>query len=36
MELTVIKNNSQYEEFLKWIDEMFNKNISPTSAKGKK
>ena len=36
MELTVVKNNSQYEEFLKWIDEMFNKNISPTSAKGKK
>ena len=36
MELTVIKNNSQYEELLKWIDEMFDKNISPTSAKGKK
>ena len=36
MELSVIKNKNQYEAYLKWVDEMFDKNISPKTAKGKK
>jgi HTH-type transcriptional regulator/antitoxin HigA len=35
MELTVIKSDVQYEQYLNWIDEMFNKQITPDSAIGK-
>lgn len=36
MELSIIKNKKQYEAYLKWVDEMFDKKISPNSANGKK
>jgi HTH-type transcriptional regulator/antitoxin HigA len=36
MELSVIKNKTQYEAYLEWIDEMFDKKVSPNSANGKK
>jgi HTH-type transcriptional regulator/antitoxin HigA len=36
MELSVIKNKTQYEAYLKWVDEMFDKNILPNSTNGKK
>ncbi|MFI5220875.1 MAG: type II toxin-antitoxin system HigA family antitoxin [Bacteroidia bacterium] len=36
MELSVIKNKTQYEAYLKWIDEMFDKKTSPKSTNGKK
>jgi HTH-type transcriptional regulator / antitoxin HigA len=36
MELTVIKSDIQYEQYLNWIDEMFNKKISSESPEGKK
>lgn len=35
MELTVIKSDVQYEQYLNWIDETFNKQITPDSAIGK-
>lgn len=36
MELSVIKNKTQYKAYLKWVDEMFDKKISPKSPIGKK
>jgi HTH-type transcriptional regulator/antitoxin HigA len=36
MELSVIKNKTQYKAYLKWVDEMFDKKVSPKSAIGKK
>jgi HTH-type transcriptional regulator/antitoxin HigA len=36
MELSVIKNKTQYEAYLKWVDEMFDKKILPNSTNGKK
>ncbi|MFY8020732.1 MAG: helix-turn-helix domain-containing protein [Bacteroidia bacterium] len=36
MELSVIKNKKQYEAYLKWVDEMFDKKVSSNSANGKK
>jgi HTH-type transcriptional regulator/antitoxin HigA len=35
MELTVIKSDVQYEQYLNWIDEMFNNQITPGTAIGK-
>lgn len=36
MELTVIKTKTQYEAYLNWVDEMFDKKISPKTPIGKK
>ncbi len=36
MELSLIKNKAQYEAYLKWVDEMFDKKTSLKSANGKK
>jgi len=36
MELNIIKSEKQYQEFLDWIDEMFDKKVSPDSEIGKK
>jgi HTH-type transcriptional regulator/antitoxin HigA len=36
MELKIIKNETQYEAFLNWVDELLNKKIAPDSAQGKK
>ena len=36
MELHVIKSDQQYEEYLDWVDKMFDKGIKPDSPQGKK
>jgi HTH-type transcriptional regulator / antitoxin HigA len=36
MELNVIKSDKQYEQYLDWVDEMFDKGIKPDSPQGKK
>jgi HTH-type transcriptional regulator/antitoxin HigA len=36
MELSVIKSEEQYEQFLDWVDEMFDRKVSPDSPEGKK
>lgn len=36
MELKVIKTKKQYEAYLNWVDEMFNKKIKPNTAEGNK
>jgi HTH-type transcriptional regulator / antitoxin HigA len=36
MELNLIKNEQQYEEYLEWVDVMFDKKVSPDSPEGKK
>lgn len=36
MELNIIKSGEQYEKYLDWVDEMFDKNVSPDSPEGKK
>ena len=36
MELSVISSNSQDQSYLNWVDEMFDKKVSPKSANGKK
>jgi HTH-type transcriptional regulator / antitoxin HigA len=36
MELTVIKTEEQYESFLDWVDEQFDKKVTPDSPEGKK
>ncbi len=36
MELSIIKNKTQHQAYLKWVDEMFDKKVSPKSALGKK
>lgn len=34
MELKVIKNEEQYQEYLNWVDVMFDKQISPDTREG--
>lgn len=36
MELAVIKTEEDYNSLLEWIDEQFDKKVSPESAEGKK
>lgn len=36
MELSIIKNEEQYEQFLNWVNEMFDRKVSPDSPEGKK
>jgi HTH-type transcriptional regulator / antitoxin HigA len=36
MELSIIKSEEQYEQFLDWVDEMFDRKVSPDSPEGKK
>ncbi len=36
MELQLIKTKKQYEEYLDWVDTMFDKKVKPTSPEGKK
>lgn len=36
MELTVIKTEEEYESFLDWVDEQFDKKVTPDSPEGKK
>lgn len=34
MELKVIKSEEQYQEYLNWVDEMFDKQLSPDTPEG--
>ena len=34
MELKVIKSEEQYQEYLNWVDELFDKQLSPDSKEG--
>ncbi len=36
MELKIITSNKQYEEYLSWIEKMFDKKVKPNSAIGNK
>lgn len=36
MVLNVIKSDQQYEQYLDWVDEMFDKGLKPDSPDGKK
>ncbi len=36
MELSVIKSETQYEEYLDWVDEQFDKKVAPETPDGKK
>ena len=36
MKLKIIKNDTEYEEYLAWIDEQFEKQIKPDTADGEK
>lgn len=36
MELSVIKTEAQYQQYLDWVDEQFDKKIVPNSPEGKK
>lgn len=36
MELHVIKSDQQYEQYLDWVDGLFDKGIKPDSPQGKK
>jgi len=36
MELKIIKNKKQYQEYLDWVDKMFDKKIKPNTAEGEK
>ena len=36
MTLKIIKSEVEYQQYLDWVDEMFNKNISPESPDGEK
>ena len=36
MELKIIKSKKDYQIFLDWVDEMFDKNVRPTSPDGEK
>jgi hypothetical protein len=35
MELTAIKSDVQYEQYLDWGDKLFDKKITPDSSEGK-
>jgi HTH-type transcriptional regulator / antitoxin HigA len=34
MELKVIKNDEHYQEYLNWVDELFDKQLSPDTKEG--
>lgn len=36
MELSIIKNNTQYEAYLDWVEDGFNRKILTNSAEGRK
>ena len=36
MELKIIKTKKQYEDYLLWIDEMFDKKVKPNTEEGEK
>lgn len=36
MNLHLIKSEEQYEQYLDWVDEMFNKGVDPNSVDGEK
>ncbi|MCX6238371.1 MAG: transcriptional regulator [Bacteroidia bacterium] len=36
MELKIIKTQKQYEQYLGWIDEMFDKKVKPNTVEGEK
>jgi len=36
MELKIIKTKKQYEDYLHWIDEMFNKKVKPNIEEGER
>jgi HTH-type transcriptional regulator / antitoxin HigA len=36
MELKIIKTKKQYQEYLDWIDKMFDKKVKPNTAEGEK
>jgi len=36
MELSVIQTEEQYQQYLDWVDEQFDKKIVPDSTEGKK
>lgn len=36
MQLTKIKTEKQYQQYLTWVDKMFNKKITPNKEEGKK
>jgi len=36
MELKIIKSEEEYQSFLDWVDEMFDKNVAPNSPEGEK
>ena len=36
MELKIIKTKKQYEEYLEWVDKMFDKKIKPGTPEGEK
>ena len=36
MTLKIIKSETEYQEYLEWVDEIFDQNISPESPEGEK
>jgi HTH-type transcriptional regulator / antitoxin HigA len=36
MQLKVIKNKKEYQQYMDWVDEMFDKKVSPASPEGEK
>lgn len=36
MELKIIKTKKQYQEYLNWMDELFDKKVKPNTAEGEK
>ncbi len=36
MELKIIKTKKQYQEYLDWVDKMFDKKVKPASSEGEK
>ena len=36
MELKIIKTKKQYQEYLDWVDKLFDKKIKPNTAEGEK
>ena len=36
MELKIIKTKKQYQEYLDWVDKMFDKKVNPNTSEGEK
>jgi HTH-type transcriptional regulator / antitoxin HigA len=36
MQLTKIESENQYQQYLNWVDKMFNEKVIPESEEGKK